>query len=364
MGVVPRRQVADDVKTLGQDERALLRKHGVRFGQHNIFMPLMLKPAPTRLRLILWSLWEGFEEFPEAPPPGLVTIPAAEGAPKGFYEKVGYRLCGARALRIDMLERLADLIRPMDVRAGFEATPDMMSITGCTLDQLADILQSLGFDGERGERPKPVRTAKPDEAAPQAGAAGVEPPAEAGAPEAADAAQEPEAGAPQTEAAPETAPEIGTIPAPDAPADTESAATTISAPQPGEDSAAQAADDEAAPADGPAATAEGDAAETETFYIFRLRPRHRAGPGRKPDRTEARSGKPRDGAARRGPKGGQKGGSSEGTGGEAREGGKGKGPRRDRDDKAAKHRPERPRREEKPIDPNSPFAVLMQLKNK
>jgi ATP-dependent RNA helicase SUPV3L1/SUV3 len=110
MGVVPRRQIAEDIKTLGQEERGLLRKHGVRFGQHNIFMPLLLKPAPTRLRLILWSLWEGFEEFPEAPPPGLVTIPAVEGAPKGFYEKVGYRLCGARALRIDMLERLADLI--------------------------------------------------------------------------------------------------------------------------------------------------------------------------------------------------------------------------------------------------------------
>ena len=64
----------DDVKALGQEERALLRKHGVRFGQHNIFMPLLLKPAPTRLRLILWSLWEGFEVFPEAPPPGLLSF--------------------------------------------------------------------------------------------------------------------------------------------------------------------------------------------------------------------------------------------------------------------------------------------------
>ena len=165
VGVVPRRQIADDVKTLGQDERGLLRKHGVRFGQHNIFMPLLLKPAPTRLRLILWSLWEGFDEFPEAPPPGLVTIPRAEGVPDGYYEKVGYRLCGQRALRIDMLERLADLLRPMDVRGGFEATSDMLSITGCTLEQFADILETLGFQGERGERAKAERPKVEDTAA-------------------------------------------------------------------------------------------------------------------------------------------------------------------------------------------------------
>jgi ATP-dependent RNA helicase SUPV3L1/SUV3 len=31
--------------------------------------------------------------------------------PKGFYGMCGYRICGNRAVRIDMLERLADLIR-------------------------------------------------------------------------------------------------------------------------------------------------------------------------------------------------------------------------------------------------------------
>ena len=159
MGIIPRGKIASDVKQLAQEERGLLRKHGVRFGQHNIFLPALLKPAPARMRLILWSLWRELEDFPDAPPPGHVTIPALNGAPEGYYEMVGYRLCGARALRIDMLERLADLLRPMDVRAGFEATPDMLSITGCTLEQLADILGNMGFKAEKGERPKPARPA-------------------------------------------------------------------------------------------------------------------------------------------------------------------------------------------------------------
>ncbi|MEM9762544.1 MAG: helicase-related protein, partial [Pseudomonadota bacterium] len=172
MGVLPRREIADDIKALGQEERALLRKHGVRFGQHHIFMPALLKPAPTRLRLVLWGLWEGLDELPPPPPAGHVTVPAGEdGASAVHYTKAGYRLAGKRAVRIDMLERLADMIRPLDQRAGFEATPDMLSITGCTLEQFSELMQGLGYQAERGERPKPVRPA-PKTAAPTENAEG------------------------------------------------------------------------------------------------------------------------------------------------------------------------------------------------
>ena len=74
LGVMPRAEISEDVKALDQDGRASLRKHGVRFGQYTVFQPLLLKPAPTRLRLVLWSLASGLEVFPEAPPPGVVTV--------------------------------------------------------------------------------------------------------------------------------------------------------------------------------------------------------------------------------------------------------------------------------------------------
>ena len=162
LGVVPRLEIADDVKGLDQESRASLRKHGVRFGQHTVFMPLLLKPAPTRLRLVLWSLAEGFEVFPEAPPPGLVTVAAVPDAPAGYYPRAGYRLAGDRAIRIDMLERLADMTRNLDARAGFEATADMLSITGLTLEQFARLMQGLGYAATEGTRPK----RKPAPAAP------------------------------------------------------------------------------------------------------------------------------------------------------------------------------------------------------
>lgn len=154
LGVLPREGVADEVKALDQEARGALRKHGIRFGQFTVFLPALLKPAPTRLRLVLWSLAAGLDTFPESPPPGLVTIPHLPEVPMVHYTLAGYRPAGARAIRIDMLERLADILRQKDSRAGFEAMPEMLSITGLSLEQFVDLMGGLGYAAERGERPK------------------------------------------------------------------------------------------------------------------------------------------------------------------------------------------------------------------
>lgn len=180
MGLLARPAVADEVKSLDQDARAALRKHGMRFGQFTIFMHLLLKPAPTRLRLVLWSLSKGLQEFPEAPPPGLVSVPTVKDAPDGYHLMAGYRAAGERAIRVDMGERLADQLRSEDSRGGFEAKADMLSITGMTLDQFANLMEGLGYKAEKGERdkPAPVKPETPAVAADDASPEPAEAPAE------------------------------------------------------------------------------------------------------------------------------------------------------------------------------------------
>jgi len=253
-GIIPRGDVAEEVKALDQEARGQLRKHGVRFGQFTVFMPLMLKPAPTRLRLVLWGLWKGLEEFPEAPPPGLVTVPAGGGHPQGYFAMAGYRATGERAIRIDMLERLADMLRTQDSRAGFEATPDMLSITGMTLEQFAGLMQGLGYKAERGEREKvkPVDRAVAEAPADEAAAAGT----------------------PDVETAEGAVAEIP---------DTGAAPVAADPPDPAETPADIPAtpEDEALPGDSPAENAE---PEVEVFYTFTWagKPRGvRPGQGRK-----------------------------------------------------------------------------------
>ena len=155
-GLVARETVAETVKLLDQDARSTLRKHGVRFGQYTIFMPLLLKPAPTRLRLVLWSLFKNIDEFPSAPPPGLVTVPSETLLLSGLDTMSGYRNAGERAIRVDMLERLADMLRSQDSKNGFECNSDMLSITGMTLEQFAGLMIGLGYKTEKGTRLKAV----------------------------------------------------------------------------------------------------------------------------------------------------------------------------------------------------------------
>jgi ATP-dependent RNA helicase SUPV3L1/SUV3 len=342
-GIVPRAEIAEDVKALDQDARKLLRKHGVRFGQFTIFMPLLLKPAPTRLRLVLWALEKGLGEIPESPPPGLVTIPHETDRPEGYYTMSGYRPAASRAIRIDMLERLADMLRAQDTRGGFEATADMLSITGLTLEQFADLMTGLGYRAERGERPK---TKAPPEPATAKADTATEPAAASGAPETMDealAGELPQSaptgleGADTPDPTPQEVPvkppsETPAEPPSETPADQPNETpsetpTEVPGDTPGE-----------VPPDNPGDIA---AEDTEVFYTFTWAPKRRGG-DRPQRRADAGGGKPR-----------------------------GKKPRSGKPkEKAGKPPADKPRTysakpdRSKKVDPDNPFAVLAALKKR
>ncbi|MEO0730511.1 MAG: hypothetical protein AAFY64_09035, partial [Pseudomonadota bacterium] len=119
LGTLRREDVAQDIRALDQPARSQLRRYGVRFGAFNIFFPLLLKPAPTELLRVLWTIKHGPEagidaaNVPEPPRPGLTSVPVDAKLPAKYYAVSGFHICGPRAVRIDMLERLADQIRAL-----------------------------------------------------------------------------------------------------------------------------------------------------------------------------------------------------------------------------------------------------------
>ncbi|CAM8658833.1 DEXQc_Suv3 domain containing protein [Paracoccaceae bacterium] len=345
LGVLDRGVIAAEVKELDQEARSALRKHGVRFGQYTIFQPALLKPAPTRLRLVLWSLWNGLSEFPESPPPGLVTIPNIAAVPKPHYTLAGYHPAGTRAIRIDMLERLADILRQKDTKAGFEATPDMLSITGMTLEQFSDLMGGLGYKGDKAERVKVKAAAVlvPVEVDPNAP---LNPITEE---ESAFVRVEEPAAASDEAAAP----------------DMEVFYTFTWAPKPRFQRPERAPRPEGTAARGP--RKEGDAPQGER------KPRGDRSGDRGADRGprkegdapqgdrpqgERRHGKPQ------GERSGDRAGKPQGDRGDRGDrGGDRKGGKPNRDDRQ-KSFEARPPRVEKPVDPDNPFAALMALKGK
>jgi ATP-dependent RNA helicase SUPV3L1/SUV3 len=185
LGVLERQKVAEEVKGLDQPSRATLRKYGVRFGAYHIYLPLLLKPAPRSLATQLWALKhespdaKGVTELLHLASSGRTSIPVDKDTPKSLFRTAGYRVTGERAVRVDILERLADLIRPalswregapgpkpagvFDGR-GFTVTGAMTSLTGASGEDFASILRSLGYRMDR--KPKPAEQAEIKQAEP------------------------------------------------------------------------------------------------------------------------------------------------------------------------------------------------------
>jgi ATP-dependent RNA helicase SUPV3L1/SUV3 len=173
LGILQRRDVAEDVRALEQDARAALRRCGVRFGAYHIFVPALIKPAPAALITLLWAIKNdgrerpGYGEATHLLATGRTSAVADATFDPIFYGLAGYRLLGRRAVRVDILERLADLIRPaLAWKPGtgkrpegayngsqFLVTPAMMSILGATADDMEEILKGLGYRPEGIEAP-------------------------------------------------------------------------------------------------------------------------------------------------------------------------------------------------------------------
>ena len=187
LGVLDRSKVSEDLKQLDQDQRASLRKHGVRFGAYHVYMPALMKPAPRTLAAQLWALTQqgglelrGLDEIPHLAASGRTSIPADAAIDKVLYRIVGYRVCGARAVRVDILERLADIIRPAIAYRpgvtvgeppagtadgdGFVTTVQMTSLVGCSGEDFSSILKGLGYRSEKRKGlpiTQPIRHAAP-----------------------------------------------------------------------------------------------------------------------------------------------------------------------------------------------------------
>jgi len=150
-GVIPRKQVARELRQLDQPARKSLRRFRVRIGATSLYMPPVLKPHAVELRLMLWALDSGSEGLPAPPPPGLVWIATDPDAPREFYELAGFRLIGNHeAVRLDMLERLADVVRPLGQRGeSFTVTPEIMGLAGCSGESFARTMRALGYSHEK-----------------------------------------------------------------------------------------------------------------------------------------------------------------------------------------------------------------------
>jgi len=140
-------QVLAELRDMSKEDRSALRSCGVRIGPETLFLPTLVKPKAVQWRALLWALFND-KLAPTIPGAGLVTVPAGEDADTDFLAACGFACLGGRAIRVDVLDRVAvDLQRQS--RAGkMDVGATQLNLLGLSLDDARPVFEGLGYVAE------------------------------------------------------------------------------------------------------------------------------------------------------------------------------------------------------------------------
>jgi ATP-dependent RNA helicase SUPV3L1/SUV3 len=137
--------------------RSRLRRFGVRFGHHSIFMPELLRPDTAALLVLLWGA--GQDKIPAPPAPGITSFALEDWLPDVFLAAAGFRRLGPRAVRLDMVERLEESLEAA-ARSGASVETmraSLASFLGSDVAAAEEVARALGWNTVAvGEANSPV----------------------------------------------------------------------------------------------------------------------------------------------------------------------------------------------------------------
>ena len=159
-GHLDRRIHGRAVNDLSQDARKPFRELGVTFGQYDVYMREMIRPKPTSLLSNLIAFGAGGDRKPFIPFAGVTSIAnegelSAANFTANSIALAGYKACGPRIIRFDILNRLAAVVRQAQRESGtrrFRVMQEMLALLGCTYEEMRGVLTSLGYKHEVVEK--------------------------------------------------------------------------------------------------------------------------------------------------------------------------------------------------------------------
>ncbi len=145
-GVLKREQVSDYLKSLGQNERKILRDLGVKFGRYHVYLHRLIKPEAVSLRTLLWKNYHQ-KYFNYKPPTfGLNFLNDNNFNNKSFMLLCGFEKFENFYVRIDILERLFMKIISNSVKKKeIKMVPEMLNLLGCNKDDFKKLLKNMNY---------------------------------------------------------------------------------------------------------------------------------------------------------------------------------------------------------------------------
>ena len=162
-GVMEREELQSDLRQLGPEDRKALRGVGLRIGRANIYLPLLLKPRPARLHALFAFFTAGPEQgtVPFLPPLGVTSFTLTTLVPAKALAATGFRAFGTRAVRLDIVDRIADSLFDAAEQAKGPCAfpPNIVSLLGASNEDAEALVEALGW--EKTEVTRPVVVIEP-----------------------------------------------------------------------------------------------------------------------------------------------------------------------------------------------------------
>jgi len=108
----------------------------------------MIEPRAVAARALLWAVNDKRPAVPGAPARNAFSLAVDSALPVDFYAALGYRIVGACAFRVDVVERIAAKARKLAKLGPFTPGADLASLARCRPADVGALLVSIGYRAE------------------------------------------------------------------------------------------------------------------------------------------------------------------------------------------------------------------------
>lgn len=145
LGTVAQPEVRSQLRGLSGEDRKRLARLDVRLGATHVYVASMLGPQAVALRASLAGIRAGERPLPTPPTGGANSVCWQSQWPREVATAMGYPVVGTLAVRVDLLERAAALVRGKARRGRFDLPEEALGWLGCTREELMSVLTDLGY---------------------------------------------------------------------------------------------------------------------------------------------------------------------------------------------------------------------------
>ena len=144
-GVLKRLDAEDLLKSLDKDQRANIKKIGIKIGRYHIYQPLMIKPKAVSLKIILWNCFNNKTQREKCPTFGLNFLKNFETKNKEFLLICGFETFENYIVRVDILEKLFIKILSSTNNNQFTISSEMLNLLGCGKEDFEKLLKLMSY---------------------------------------------------------------------------------------------------------------------------------------------------------------------------------------------------------------------------